>query len=182
MLDIQPLRAGCCSFGSIRLLELLSIHLNHKIYDDDPVKSYCMSAIQTRVPVECRQSLAAADFEGTVAGQLLAECNWLPAKLHPKLLLALLWASLANSVPASIWAVAHVLQPQHAQHLQSIRAQCCELAERSQDDGSKGDVHSEKQSPAAADASAWESSILQVRANTVQQHVACLSASHLHSC
>ena len=51
--------------------------------------------------VLCRASLAAVDFEGTVAGRLLEAADMPPAAA-PNCLLAVLWASLANTVRCNI--------------------------------------------------------------------------------
>lgn len=44
-----------------------------------------------------RASLAAGDFEGTVAGRVLEAAD-MPPSAAPNCLLAVLWASLANTV------------------------------------------------------------------------------------
>ena len=63
--------------------------------------------------------MKAGDFEGTVAGAQLAEMG-MPPDLAPAVMLAVLWASLANTVPAAFWALAFLLLPSHAQHLDAV--------------------------------------------------------------
>ena len=40
------------------------------------------------------------------------------ASLTPHVMLAVMWAALANTVPAAFWSVAFLLLPEHAQHRQ----------------------------------------------------------------
>ena len=40
------------------------------------------------------------------------------ASLAPHVMLAVMWAALANTVPAAFWSVAFLLLPEHAQHRQ----------------------------------------------------------------
>ncbi|KAK9812081.1 hypothetical protein WJX73_004676 [Symbiochloris irregularis] len=61
------------------------------------------------------------DFRDTVAGNMIANCPWLPASIAPNMLLALQWASQANSVPATFWAYAHLLLPQHMELHEAVR-------------------------------------------------------------
>eukprot|EP00879_Flechtneria_rotunda_P018291 GHRR01019188.1.p1 GENE.GHRR01019188.1~~GHRR01019188.1.p1 ORF type:complete len:508 (+),score=214.12 GHRR01019188.1:966-2489(+) len=60
-----------------------------------------------------KASLAAGDFKGTMVGQLLAGCG-LPPGTWPNLLLAVMWASQANSMPALFWSLAFLLLPDQA--------------------------------------------------------------------
>ena len=69
---------ACCRSGSVRLLKMIPVRL-----------------------VLCRASLAAGDFEGTVAGRVLEAADMPPAAA-PNCLLAVLWASLANTVSCII--------------------------------------------------------------------------------
>ncbi|KAK9838552.1 hypothetical protein WJX81_007055 [Elliptochloris bilobata] len=62
-----------------------------------------------------RVSLTEGDFDGTVAGRLL-EAAGMPPSAAPNCLLAVLWASLANTVPGAFWAVAFLLLPENARH------------------------------------------------------------------
>ncbi|KAI8474677.1 MAG: cytochrome P450 [Monoraphidium minutum] len=68
-----------------------------------------------------RASIAAGDFGGTAAGALLEGCG-LREGLHPNVLLAVLWASQANSVAAMFWAIAFLQLPENVQHLAAVRA------------------------------------------------------------
>lgn len=67
-----------------------------------------------------RTSVAARHFEGTIVGQLLAECDIADAEA-PHVLLAVLWASMANSVPATFWTLALLLLPSSSGLLDDIR-------------------------------------------------------------
>ena len=40
------------------------------------------------------------------------------ASLAPHVMLAVMWAALANTVPAAFWSVAFLLLPEHARHRQ----------------------------------------------------------------
>ena len=40
------------------------------------------------------------------------------ASLAPHVMLAVMWAALANTVPAAFWSVVFLLLPEHAQHRQ----------------------------------------------------------------
>lgn len=40
------------------------------------------------------------------------------ASLAPHVMLAVMWAALANTVPAAFWSVAFLLLPENAQHRQ----------------------------------------------------------------
>ena len=70
----------------------------------------------------CRASLQAGDFGGTVVGEQMAGAG-MPPDLAPAAMLAVMWAALANSVPAAFWSTAFLLLPTHAQHLNAVRAQ-----------------------------------------------------------
>ncbi|GLI64265.1 hypothetical protein VaNZ11_007480 [Volvox africanus] len=59
-------------------------------------------------------------FKGTPAGELLDRTTGLPLHLRPNLLLALLWASQANSIPAAFWSTAFLLLPENALHKASV--------------------------------------------------------------
>ena len=63
----------------------------------------------------CRESFTAGQLEGTVIGSLIRECD-MDASLAPHVMLAVMWAALANTVPAAFWSVAFLLLPEHAQH------------------------------------------------------------------
>lgn len=62
---------------------------------------------------------------------MIADCPWLPPSMAPNMLLALLWASQANSVPATFWAYAHLLLPGHGDLCTAVRH---ELKDGSDDD------------------------------------------------
>jgi cytochrome P450 len=68
-----------------------------------------------------RASLAAGHFEGSLAGGLLADSG-LPRACQPSFLLSLLWALLANTLPAAFWATAFLLLPENAGELAAVRA------------------------------------------------------------
>jgi len=65
----------------------------------------------------CRESYWAGQLEGTVIGNLIKECD-MDASLAPHVMLAVMWAALANTVPAAFWSVAFLLLPENAQHRQ----------------------------------------------------------------
>ncbi|KXZ53780.1 hypothetical protein GPECTOR_6g698 [Gonium pectorale] len=71
--------------------------------------------------------LGAADrrgwFKDTPAGQLLDRTTGLPVHLRPNLLLAVLWASQANTVPATFWSVAFLLLPENRLHKGAVLAE-----------------------------------------------------------
>ncbi len=54
-------------------------------------------------------------------GSLIRDCD-MGASLAPHVMLAVMWAALANTVPAAFWSVAFLLLPEHAQH----RRRCLE--------------------------------------------------------
>jgi cytochrome P450 len=60
-------------------------------------------------------------FEGSAVGALIQGCG-LPPRCVPSMLLAVLWASQANTVPAAFWSVAFLLLPENAGHLAAVRA------------------------------------------------------------
>lgn len=66
------------------------------------------------------ESLKAGDFYGTVVENVLTGCQ-LPLRAHPNVLLALLWASQANTLPAAFWSLAFLLLPENSAHLAAIR-------------------------------------------------------------
>ncbi|KAL3148124.1 hypothetical protein ABBQ38_014405 [Trebouxia sp. C0009 RCD-2024] len=66
-----------------------------------------------------RISWAEGHFEGTVVGHLLEGAPELHC-IAPNVLLALLWASLANTIPATFWSLAFLLLPDNAHHKQHI--------------------------------------------------------------
>jgi hypothetical protein len=47
----------------------------------------------------------------------------MPPDLAPAAMLAVMWAALANSVPAAFWAAAFLLLPENAPHLAAVLAQ-----------------------------------------------------------
>ena len=65
----------------------------------------------------CRESYWAGQLEGTVIGNLIRECD-MDASLAPHVMLAVMWAALANTVPAAFWSVAFLLLPENEQHRQ----------------------------------------------------------------
>lgn len=74
-----------------------------------------------------RSSLAAGDFAGTPVGALLAECG-ITQRWQPNLLLSVLWASQANSMPALFWAVAFMALPEQACARAALRAELAAAA------------------------------------------------------
>ncbi|KAG1666305.1 hypothetical protein FOA52_004786 [Chlamydomonas sp. UWO 241] len=58
-------------------------------------------------------------FGDTTAGRLVASAGLRPA-LAPNMLLAVLWASQANTVPATFWTTAMLLLPEHAKHAHRV--------------------------------------------------------------
>jgi len=65
----------------------------------------------------CRESYWTGQLEGTVIGNLIRECD-MDASLAPHVMLAVMWAALANTVPAAFWSVAFLLLPENAQDRQ----------------------------------------------------------------
>ncbi|KAF6254878.1 cytochrome P450 [Scenedesmus sp. NREL 46B-D3] len=78
-----------------------------------------------------RESLAAGDFTGTVVDQLLQGCG-MCARYQPNLLLAVLWASQANSMPALHWSMAFLLLPEQAAARQKVLTELSTAAEQQQ--------------------------------------------------
>lgn len=68
-----------------------------------------------------RASLAAEDFKGELIGDLIRQSSMEP-DLAPNVMLAVLWAALSNSVPATFWSTAFLLLPEHRRHLDSVMA------------------------------------------------------------
>ena len=71
-----------------------------------------------------RASHKAGHFEGTIIGGLIQDCD-MSDGLAPHVMLAVMWAALANTVPAAFWAVAFLLQPDSAEHRQRALAPLC---------------------------------------------------------
>ena len=69
----------------------------------------------------CRASHKAGHLEGTVIGRLIQDCD-MSDSLTPHVMLAVMWAALANTVPAAFWAVAFLLQPENVGHKQRALA------------------------------------------------------------
>eukprot|EP00891_Asterochloris_glomerata_P009301 jgi/Astpho2/9301/Aster-x0850 len=67
-----------------------------------------------------RTSLRKGQLAGTVGGDLLQSVG-VPEDKQPNMLLAVMWASLANTVPGSFWAVGFLLQPRHADILRLVQ-------------------------------------------------------------
>lgn len=63
----------------------------------------------------CRASYLAGHLEGSIIGGLIRDCH-MGASLAPHIMLAVMWAALANTVPAVFWSVAFLLQPEHLHH------------------------------------------------------------------
>ena len=63
----------------------------------------------------CRASHKAGHFQGTLIGGLIQDCD-MGDSLAAHVMLAVMWAALANTVPAAYWAVAFLLQPENAEH------------------------------------------------------------------
>ncbi|CAL5225964.1 g8766 [Coccomyxa viridis] len=76
-------------------------------------RSFCSA--RTHLLTVFRESFTAGQLEGTVIGSLIRECD-MDASLAPHVMLAVMWAALANTVPAAFWSVAFLLLPEHAQH------------------------------------------------------------------
>ena len=72
----------------------------------------------------CRASHKAGHFEGTLIGGLIQDCN-MGDSLAPHVMLAVMWAALANTVPAAFWVVAFLLQPENVEHKQRALASLC---------------------------------------------------------
>lgn len=66
-----------------------------------------------------RTSVAAGDFEGEIIGSLISQSGIEP-DLAPKVMLAVLWAALSNSVPSAFWSTAFLLLPAHRRHLAPV--------------------------------------------------------------
>ncbi len=64
---------------------------------------------------QCRASHLAGHLEGSIIGGLIRDCH-MCASLAPHVMLAVMWAALANTVPAAFWSVAFLLQPEHLHH------------------------------------------------------------------
>lgn len=79
-----------------------------------------------------RISWTEGHFEDTVVGQLLHSVPDLHP-IAPHVLLALLWASLANTVPAAFWALAFLLLPEHQHYKQQVLASCQQYHSQSSD-------------------------------------------------
>ncbi|KAK9812805.1 hypothetical protein WJX72_004122 [[Myrmecia] bisecta] len=87
-----------------------------------------------------RASLKAGHFAHTVAGKLMERID-LPASILPNMLLAVFWASLANTIPAAFWSLAFLLLPENAHHLSEVLALL---------PGETSPPHSHSSDPAAA--------------------------------
>ncbi len=72
-----------------------------------------------------RESLLKGDFEGTVVGHLLSRCG-MEERYAPNMLLAVLWASLANTLPAAFWSTAFLLLPEQATWREAVISSCRE--------------------------------------------------------
>ncbi|EFJ41941.1 hypothetical protein VOLCADRAFT_119569 [Volvox carteri f. nagariensis] len=59
-------------------------------------------------------------FQGTPAGEMLDRTTGSCAQLRPNMLLALIWASQANTIPAVFWSTAFLLLPENAVHKASV--------------------------------------------------------------
>jgi cytochrome P450 len=81
------------------------------------------------------ESLDKGDFEGTCAGELAARSG-VRKGLQPNLLLSVMWASQANSMPAFFWALAFLLVPENSAWLARVRERAGEGAAKGQDDES----------------------------------------------
>jgi len=84
-----------------------------------------------------RASLAAGDFKGAPVEELIEGCG-LRASLHPNVLLAVLWASQANSVAAMFWALGFLLLPENARCLAAVRA---EINQAAAEEAAAGDAN-----------------------------------------
>ena len=73
-------------------------------------------------------------FKSTTAGQLF-ERSGVRSGLAPNLLLAVLWASQANTVPATFWSLAFLLLPENQPHLSRV------IADLDTEVKKEGDVH-----------------------------------------
>lgn len=58
-----------------------------------------------------------------MAGQLLAQCG-MEEQYSANLLLAVLWASLANTIPAAFWSLAFLLLPEQDGWRQAVISAC----------------------------------------------------------
>ena len=62
-----------------------------------------------------RASYLAGHLEGSIISGLIRNCH-MGASLAPHVMLAVMWAALANTVPVAFWSVAFLLQPEHLHH------------------------------------------------------------------
>ena len=61
------------------------------------------------------------DFnDGSVVGQLITASAMTPSAV-PNMLLAVLWASQANTVPTAFWTIGFLLLPEHKHYLDAVR-------------------------------------------------------------
>lgn len=71
-------------------------------------------------------------FKTTTAGMLL-EQSGIRSGLAPNMLLAVLWASQANTVPATFWALAFLHLPENQHHLSRVKADLDEEVKKAKD-------------------------------------------------
>lgn len=88
----------------------------------------------------CRESYLAGDCDGTVVHALIKGCD-LPHDTIPNMLLAVLWASQANTAPAAFWAIAFLLLPEN----RSIQNQIVDLMGTRLETGDNGTNHKVQQ-------------------------------------
>lgn len=68
----------------------------------------------------CRESYSNGDFSGTTVGDLITSSE-MPARSVPNMLLAVLWASQANTVPTAFWTVGFLLLPENKIYFNDLR-------------------------------------------------------------
>ncbi|KAK9821864.1 hypothetical protein WJX74_006795 [Apatococcus lobatus] len=87
-----------------------------------------------------RQSLAEGHFRGQLVDQLLQQVP-MPEHAVPHVLLAVLWASLANTIPATFWTLAYLLQPEQWHQLAEVQQLLSQLGNNLQQPVSEAHAH-----------------------------------------
>lgn len=73
-----------------------------------------------------KESLSAGHFEDTTMDVLFHD-HGLPMSCAHNLLLAMLWASQGNTIPAAFWAVSFLLLPENKKYMDEIRGQIVDV-------------------------------------------------------
>ena len=79
-------------------------------------------AARRRLLAALHRTHASGQLVGTVVDALVQACE-LPAEAIPAMLLAVLWASQANSAPAAFWCLGFLLLPENRRHREAVEAQ-----------------------------------------------------------